>query len=105
MIMKTLEYHMEAISLTKPQWDHIMAPILQAVLPQSGLVCTFRHDVLYAPSSFTSMNVIHPFYHQHLKQLNLVLKELLKPSITSNLLVATLEQLRLESRLSCLDGD
>ena len=28
-IMKTLEYPMEAISLTKSQWDYIMAPILK----------------------------------------------------------------------------
>ena len=51
------------------------------------------------------MNIMHPFYQQHLKQLNLVLKESLRPSITSDLLVATLEQLRLESGLPCLDGD
>ena len=34
---KTLEYPMEAISLTQKQWDYVVSPILQAGLPRSGM--------------------------------------------------------------------
>ena len=95
-IMKTLEYPMEAISLNRKQWDYIMAPIVKAVLPRSGIVRSFPHDVLYAPDNCTGLGVMHPFYKQNLKQLDLVLRETLKPSITSHLLNSTLEQMRLE---------
>ena len=40
-ILKTLEYPMEAINLTKQDWDYIMSPILQATLPKAGIVRTF----------------------------------------------------------------
>ena len=40
-IMKTFEYPMEAINLTKLQWDYIMAPVLMATLPRAGIVRTF----------------------------------------------------------------
>ena len=57
-IMKTLEYPMEAISLNKSQWDHIMKPILKTTLPRAGVVRTFPRDILYAPSDFTGMGLM-----------------------------------------------
>jgi hypothetical protein len=48
-IMKTLEYPMEAISLTKLQRDYVMAPILTSTLPKAGFVRTYKRDVIYAP--------------------------------------------------------
>ena len=98
-IMKTLEYPMEAISLTRKHWDYIMAPILRAVLPRSGKVRTFPRDVLYGPDSCTGIGIVHPYFKQNLKQIDLLLRESLKPSITSNLLNATLEHLGLETGL------
>ena len=82
-----------------------MTPILKATLPRSGIVRTFPHDVLYAPNKFSGMGLMHPYYHQFFKHLDLALKESIHPTITSNLLVATLEHLRLESGLPCTDGD
>ena len=104
-IVKTLEYPMEAISLTKDQWDYIMAPILKSVLPRSGIVRTFPRDVLYAPDEFTGMGLMHPYYKQYLKHLELALKETIKPTITANLLTAAMEQLRLESGLPRANGE
>ena len=48
-IMKTLEYPMIAITLSKKQWDYIMSPILIYSLPKSGIVRIFPRDVVYAP--------------------------------------------------------
>lgn len=103
-ILKTLEYPMEAINLTKRQWDYIMVPLLQATLPRSGIVRTFPRDVLYSPDNFTGFGIMHPYHRQHLKHLDLVLRETLKPSITSDLLKSIVEQLRLEIGIPCHDG-
>ena len=104
-IMKTLKYPMEAISLTKDQWNYIMMPILKSVLPQSSIIHNFPRDILYAPTSLFGMGLMHPYYKQHLKQLSLVLKELQKQDITAEWLTSTLEQLQLESGLPCTDND
>ena len=66
-IMKTLEYPMEAISLNRKHWDYIMAPILRAVLPRSGIVRSFPRDVLYGPDSCSGLRVFHPYFKQNLK--------------------------------------
>ena len=104
-IVKTLEYPMEAISLTKDQWDYIMAPILKAILPRSGIVRTFPRDILYGPDQFSGMGLMHPYYTQYFRHLDLTLKEATQPSITSNLLQATTEQLKLEIGIPCTDGN
>ena len=96
---------MEAISLTKAQWDYIMTPILQTALPRSGIVRTFPRDILYAPKELFGFRLMHPYYKQYLKQLALILKETQKEDITADLLVSVLEQLRLESALLCTNGD
>ena len=82
---------MEAISLTKDQWDYIVAPILKIILLHSGIVQTFLRDVLYVPDNFTGMGLMHPYYWQYLKHLNLALKETVKPAITANLFIASME--------------
>ena len=104
-IVKTLEYPMEAISLTKAHWDYIMVPILKSILPRSGIVRTFPRDILYAPDQFSGMGIMHPYYTQYFRHLDLVLKETITPSITSNLLYATTEQLRLEIGIPCENGE
>ena len=104
-IMKTLEYPMEAICLSKAQWEYIMTPILKSVLPQSSIISNFPRSILYAPNSLSGLGLMHPYYKQHLKQLSLVLKELQKQDLTAKLLTTTLKQLQLESGLPCNDDN
>ena len=104
-VMKTLEYPMEAMSLTRQQWDYIMAPILKVALPRSGIVRTFPRDVLYGPNKSTGMGMMHPYYRQYFKHLELAMKEILKPTITAELLTATMEQLKLEIGFPCENDD
>ena len=70
-IIKTLEYPMEAISLSKAQCDYIMTPILKSVLPCSGIVQNFPRKILYAPNSLSGLGLMHPYYHQFSKHLDL----------------------------------
>ena len=95
-ILKTMEYPMEAINLTKKEWNYIMAPVLQATLPKSGIVRTFPHTVLYASQKFSGLGIIHPFYHQHLKHIHTCLEQTTTQSITNNLIHTNTKQLRLE---------
>jgi hypothetical protein len=99
-IMKTLEYPMAATTMSKAQWEYIMAPILKAALPRMGYVRSFPRDVVYAPESLCGLGVFHPWHNQHLSQLKVVLQETTLPSITGDLIRASLEQLRLELGLS-----
>ena len=49
MIMKTLEYPMVALNLTKAQWCYIMTPILKHTLRWAGFEVKFPHALIYGP--------------------------------------------------------
>ena len=61
---------------------------------------TFPRDVVYAPEAALGLGVFHPWHNQHLSQLQVVLQETNLPSITGDLIRASLEQIRLELGLS-----
>ena len=82
-----------------------MAPILKVALPCSGIVRTFPHDVLYRPDKSSGIGMMHLYYKQYFKHLELAMKEILKPTITAELLTATMEQLKLEIRIPCENGE
>jgi hypothetical protein len=63
IMMMTLEYPMAATTMTKPQWDFIMAPLLAAMLPRMGYIRTFPCDIVYMPPR---IGVFHPWHDQHL---------------------------------------
>jgi hypothetical protein len=105
-IMKTLEYPMLAINLTKRQWDYIMSPVLQYTLNRAGMAKNFAHCIVYGPSKYAGFNLVHPYFKQHYLQLAATAEHLSRPGITGDLLWANFEQLRIESGLpSHLDGD
>jgi hypothetical protein len=95
-IMKTLEYPMVAISLTRAQWNKVMSPLLQAVLPRIGMSHNFPHKVIYAPLSRNGLGLVHPYDNQHLQQLQTVLRHGDRHSPTGQLLRASFEQMQLE---------
>jgi hypothetical protein len=95
-IMKTLEYPMVAISLTKAHWDKITSPLLQAILPRIGMARTFPHKVIYAPLSRNGLGLIHPYDNQNLQQLQTVLRHGDHPLPTGQLICASFEQMQLK---------
>jgi hypothetical protein len=103
--MKTFEYPMEAITLTKPQWDYIMALVLTATLPRASIVRSFPRDMVYAPVDYCGLGIMHPWYRQQLTHLKTCLSETLTGSITGDLLKACLEELRLEVGMPGRPGD
>jgi hypothetical protein len=96
-IMKTLEYPMAATTLTFHEWDQLtMSPLLKAVLPKAGMNQHFPRVVLYGPTAYQGMGVMHPWFHQELTHLQICLDVLNTHDLLSNLLQACFESLRLE---------
>jgi hypothetical protein len=89
-IMKSLEYPLEATTMSKDQWDYIMAPIMLASLPRMGYVRSFPRDIVYASKDFCGLGVMHPWFNQELTHLETCLQEGTKKSITGDLLQAWL---------------
>ena len=89
-IMKTLEYPMVATTMTKAQWEFIMVPILAATLPRMGYVRRFPRDVVYTSESLCGLGILHPWHNQHLSQMKILLQETSLPTITGDLIWASL---------------
>jgi hypothetical protein len=95
-IMMTLEYPMVAISLARDQWDKVMQPLLQALLPRIGITRSFPRLMVYAPLSWIGLGLLHPYNNQHLKQLQTVLRHDNHLSPTGQMFRASYEQMQLE---------
>jgi hypothetical protein len=99
-IMKTLEYPMTATTIGEKDWESIMVPLLKAGLPRAGISSKFPRDILYGPTTVQGFGVLHPWYHQQLKHLIVLLEHTEHHSMTGQLLKTSFEQLRLETGTS-----
>jgi hypothetical protein len=100
-IMKTLEYPMAATTICKEEWDKIMWHLLKVCLPCSGFARTFPHCVLYGPTDYGGLGIMHPWYNQELTHLEVLWEEISRESHTGQLLQASLEELYLELDFVC----
>ena len=94
--MKTLEYPMEAICLTREQWEKVMSPLLSIVLQKSGITQVFPRTMIYSSTKYHGLGVLHPWYHQQIKHLQTLIGETANNTPTGKLFQASAEQLRLE---------
>ena len=95
-IMKTLEYPMRAICLSKQAWDDIMSPLLKTCLPAAGFASSFPRTLVYGPIEHMGLGLLHPWYHQELQHLEVFWEEISQKTLTGDLLQISLEELRLE---------
>ena len=95
-IMKTLEYPMAAICLSKEAWDKIMGHLLKICLPCSGFARTFPHCIIYGPTEYAGLGIMHPWYNQELSHLEILWGEVTAASHTGELFQTSMEQLTLE---------
>jgi hypothetical protein len=98
-IMRTMAYPMDAINLTKKEWDKIMSILLCSTLPKAGINRNFPRKVVYTPPEFLGLGIVHPWYSQQLGHIQIIMEECSTQSITGDLIKANLEQLRLEMGL------
>ena len=81
---------------SEAEWETIMVPLLQTGLPCAGISSKFPRDVLYGPSTFQGFGVIHPWYHQQLTYLIVLMEHTQQNTMTGQLLTTSFEQLRLK---------
>ena len=72
--MKTLEYPMEAVCLTREQWEEVMTPLLPIVLQKSGIARVFPRTMIYSSTKYHGLGVMHPWYHQQIKHLQALIQ-------------------------------
>ncbi len=95
-IMKTFEYPMAAICLSQSQWDHVMAPVLEAGLNAMQFSCKFPHDMVYGPVNSQGLGVKDPYVLQGLTWLKTLLRHRDRATVTGLLIRQSMELLHLE---------
>jgi hypothetical protein len=56
--MKSLEYVVPALTLMKDQYTKIMWPLLQTILPRSGIYRNINRSLLYVPISKQGVELV-----------------------------------------------
>ena len=74
-IMKTIEYPLLATSMSREQFQFIMAPILVTALPRAGICRYMNRDVIYSLPIHQGMGIPDPFVTQGLRKLFELLHE------------------------------
>ena len=87
---------MKAITISEKEWDFIMRPIRESGLPKVQVPSKFPCTVLYGPKMYQGMGIMHPFYTQELSHIATCIYRGERPTITGELIRASLEQLQLE---------
>ena len=70
---QTLEYPMEAINLTKVQWDAIINIYIGALLKKAGIVASFPRDFVFSSTRYNGLGLLHPFFLQHIKHIMMLM--------------------------------
>ena len=55
--MKKLEYSMEAICITRDQWEQVMSPLLSIVLQKSGITQMFPRTMIYSSTKYHGLGL------------------------------------------------
>jgi hypothetical protein len=95
-VMKTMEYPMAAICLSKKQWDHVMAPVLEAGLNLLQFSRKFPRDMVYGPKKLQGLGVKDPYIGQGLTWIKTLLHHGGRETMTGALLRSSMEYLHLE---------
>ena len=96
-VMKTLEYPLAALTLTKEECDSIMQPLLREGLPKIGLGRTFPRDVIHAPEAYQGIGLRPLFFTMSTRHVKAVMAHSQRQSLTGRLLRASIEWLKVES--------
>ena len=97
-VSKTLECPLAATTLSLKDWDDISTHVNRAALPKAGVVRTFPHSVLCAPTKYQGMGSYMCKWHdQELTHLKLLVEQVQRRTHLGLKFQMTIEQLCLET--------
>jgi hypothetical protein len=95
-IMKTMEYPIAAMRISRKQWDHVMAPILEAGLNAIQFSQKFPRDIVYGPKDLQGLGAKDPYIVQGLTWIKTLLHHGERATMTGALLWSSMKSLHLE---------
>ena len=78
----TVEYPLMATTLSRPQLDKIMVPVLHGGLPQSSVQCNMPRAIVYGSLNVQGLDVNHPYSSQTIQHLQTIMRHATRPTIT-----------------------
>jgi hypothetical protein len=95
--IKKLEYALPALTLTSNDCKSIIWPLLQALLPKSGINRYIKRDLLYAPIEYQGFGVQNIYLTQGINHITDIVEHKWKKTLTGHFITSSLECLRLET--------
>ena len=95
-IIKTIQYPLLTMSLLERECNYIMAPILEKGLAASNICGKLDRRVVYGPRKFQGLAIPNLYTTQGITQLERLMLLGTDRSITSQLMMISLEQLKME---------
>jgi hypothetical protein len=86
--------------MTEKECNFIMSPVLQGGLPCSGIVRTTPHTLVYGTTKYQGLGIPSLYTEQGIAHISKLLQHGHQPSITGNLLRASLQALQVELGIS-----
>ena len=90
-IMKSLQYPMKALTLTKEECKNIMKPILQAGLQKSSLCLQYPRDVVFGSQDEAGIGIDDLYIHQGSERICFISEHLQEDTLSGELLRTSIE--------------
>ena len=95
-ILKSLEYPLPALTLTREQCNKIMGIVKEGLLPKAHLSKNFPHAALYGPKEEGGLELPHLYITQGLMHIDKFVQHINSDSITGKLIRVSIEMAQLE---------
>ena len=92
--MKTIEYPLAALTLTRSDVDAIMRPILTAVLPKCGIQRRYPHKILYGTDSTQGQGLRDPLVTQLIDHLHSIMHHYHRDTPTCDSIQGAMEEVQ-----------
>ena len=90
-IMKSLQYPMKALTLSKDECKNIMKPILQAGLQKSSLCSKYPRDVVFGAQDEAGIGIDDLYIHQGTERICFINEHLQEDTLSGELLRTSIE--------------
>ena len=100
-IMKSLQYPLKALTLSRTECDSIMQPILQAGLNNASISRNYPRDVVFGSVDEGGLGMEDLYIHQGAERISFITEHLQETSLSAELLKTSIELAKVEIGLGC----